>query len=592
MSLRASGATGSRARARRARTGLLVAVAVGISALFMAGLTAKAVVAHSSCSNSATVVNMAVSYDIAPAIEKIADSYNKLDDVAAGHCVQVQVSSGASATEASQIDGQTSMQGKTPFDAWIPDSSMWIDVARSRPVGAQVVQPTGADVAKSPLMLVTTQAIAAKTQIFTSQPSWGLLLPRNYGGPNADLGVTVDLPDPTGTSAGLATVVEVGRLLSAEFGTSPSERTAFARFGFSAQTLGDFDQPQALQAFVESTESLGTSAVTVASEQAVLAYDKASPKAPLAARYPTSVSSSLGSQELNYPYVITTTGRAEKQAAASFGKYLQTAYAQAVVRSYGFRSAANVPPMMPASFGLSDLQLQLASAPDAAQTVDSLQAWEKLGLGSRALVLIDVSPAMNQPDGLGTGSLEHELTQTALGGLALFPPSTQMGLWVIGKTSGVSQPYIPLVSVGSLTQDIGLINRRQQLEEIDATLSTSSNGTVALNDSILDAYKYMTKTYAADYTNAVIVMASGVDNAPGDISTAALLKQVQALHNSNKPIELFILEFGSASNLPALEQVAGATGGLAVQITDPVQIAKVFFAGVSQRLCDQGCAAP
>jgi hypothetical protein len=571
---------------------LLAAVAVAIAAAFMVGLTAKAVVARSSCSNQPTVVNLAASEDIAPAIETIANSYNKQNNSADGHCVEVQVNAGSSAVQASQIDGQTSLQGKPSFDAWIPDSSMWMDVARSRPVGAQVVQPSGQDVAKSPLMLVTTQAVAAKTQIFTSQPSWSLLLPASYGGPPANLGIGVDLPDPTGTSAGLAALVEVTRVLDQDYGDGPGSRASFSRFAFSSETLGDFDAPQALQGFVASVgPPFNHAAVTVASEQAVLAYDKANPKAPLAARYPTGVSSAYGSQELNFPFVVTTTNQAKVQAATAFGQYLQTGYAQTTIRYYGFRSADNAVAVMPASAGLSGLQLQVASPPTTAETDANLQAWDKLGLGSRDLVMFDISPAMNQPDGLGTGSLEEELSQSATGGLALFPPSTQMGLWVMGKTNGVSQPYTQLVSVGPLTEDLGLISRRQQMQEVDATLKTS-DGTQALNDSILAAYKYMTKTYAARYANAVVVLTSGVDSAAGDMSTTALVKQLKALYNPNKKVELILLMFGSQGNFASLEQIAGATGGLAVPITDPVQIAKVFFAAVSQRLCDQGCAAP
>jgi hypothetical protein len=161
----------------------------------------------------------------------------------------------------------------------------------------------------------------------------------------------------------------------------------------------------------------------------------------------------------------------------------------------------------------------------------------------------------------------------------------------MGKTTGVSQPVSQLVSVGPLTQDIGVVTRRQQIQGVDATLKTS-NGTQALNDAILAGYKYMTKTYQPRYSNALIVLTSGKDSAPGDMSTKALVDQLKALYNPTKKVGLFLLMFGSEGNFPALEQIANATGGLAVRITDPVQIAKVFFAGVSQRLCGQACAAP
>ena len=159
-----------------------MAVAVAIAAICMITMSAKAVIARASCSNAPVLVNVAVSYDIAPAIEDIARSFNNQNVTAAGRCIEVQVTEGDSATEASQIDGQASLGGAAPVDAWIPDSTLWVDVARTYPVGAQEVQPTGKSVARSPLLLVTTAAVAARTHVFDSPPTWSVLLPPAAGG--------------------------------------------------------------------------------------------------------------------------------------------------------------------------------------------------------------------------------------------------------------------------------------------------------------------------------------------------------------------------------------------------------------------------
>lgn len=554
----------------------------------MITMTARAVITRVSCSNTPVLVNVAVSADIAPAIQTIARSFNNQNVTAHGRCIQVQVTEGDSAAQASQIDGQASLGGLAPADAWIPDSSLWVDVARTYPVGAQNVQPTGRSVARSPLMLVTTARVAAQTHVFDTPPGWSVLLPPADGGPPGSLGLSVDLPDPTDSSSGLATLIQVSRLL----GNSSAARTAFTQFVFNSEATENFDSVSALQQFVDSTRPpFNRQAVTVASEQAVLGYDKTGPKAPLDARYPAGSGATLGSPELDYPYVLTTSKTVPLQAAADFGNYLQTSYAKSTIRYYGFRDASGVPDAMPSYAGLNSQPLQLASAPSASEAASNLQVWEKLGLGSRDLTLIDVSPAMNQPDGNGTQTLEQELTQTAARGLALFPDSTHMGLWEIGRSRSLSQPFNQLVSIGALPADYGVITRRAQLQQIIETLNPGT-GTLALNDAILAAYRNMTSTYAPSYANAVLVLTSGVDSAHGDMPLSALLTKLRALYSPGKKVEIVVLMLGQKGNFTALQEIATATGGVAYQISNPAEVGKIFIEAIAHRMCDQGCAAP
>lgn len=579
---------GRRGRSRRVGTAKLVALAIGVSAICMITMAANAVINKASCSNTPVLVNVAVSYDIAPAVQTVARAFNNQKVTASGHCVDVQITAGQSAAEASQIDGQASLGGMAPIDAWIPDSTLWVDVARTYPLGAQDVQPTGKSVARSPLMLVTTAAVEAKTRVFEVPPSWSVLLPPSYGGPPANLGLAVDLPDPTDTASGLATLIELSRVL----GDSAAGRTAFTKFVFTAESTEDFDSAGALQQFAQTTEPpVDRDAVTIASEQAVIAYDKANPKAPLEARYPGGASAALGSPELDYPYVLTTANAARLQGATAFGNFLQTSYAKSAIRYYGFRSSDGVPDAMPASAGLSSQPLQLASAPSTSEAASNLQAWEKLGIGSRDLALVDVSRAMNQLAAGTPLTLEQELSQTDSRGLALFPDSASLGLWEMGQSSSASTPYRQLVSIGPLPADYGVFTRRTQLEQLTYTLK-ARNGVLALHDAILAAYKQMTATYAPNYSNAVLVLTSGVDSARGDMSLSSLLSSLRSLYNPGKKVEIVVIMIGSQGNFSALQQIASATGGVAYQITNPYEIGKIFIEAVSQRLCDQGCAAP
>src|SRR6202034_3656461 len=110
------------------RVGLLVAIAVAVSAVLMAGLTAQAVMARTNCNDRPLVLNVAVSPDIAPAIQRVGQLFNKQSHVAGGRCVITQVRPEDPASVASVVDGQASRGGLPTSAAWIPDSRVWVVV--------------------------------------------------------------------------------------------------------------------------------------------------------------------------------------------------------------------------------------------------------------------------------------------------------------------------------------------------------------------------------------------------------------------------------------------------------------------------------
>ncbi len=599
---------------RGVRTGVLVGVAIAVAVACMVGLSAQAVANRAACSGGYTQVGVAVSNDIAPAIQTIASSFNKTRARAGGLCVRVHVSAAESSTTAAEIDGQSATTAPQPattapagskskpsktatahlpagIDAWIPDSILWVDEVNSFAQGAMVLTNPNISVAKSPLVIVTTQSVADASgmQAFAGPVSWRILLPPGFGGPPSYLGLTVELPDPTVSAVGLATAIEVTK----EINTLRYARTTFTNFVNDSETTENTDSVPALANFVSTTKSLGRRAVTVASEQAVLAYDKARPAAPLVARYPTGMTSSLGTPELDYPYVLTTSAAQQKQAAEAFGTYLESPYAQSVVRYYGFRSANGVPDAMPTSTGLSTQPLQVASALTYSNETSTMSDWTRLGLGSRDMVLLDVSPAMNAPSGLPGVNLEDELAVTAQRGLNLFPASTHMGFWIIGAAGSTpANPADQMISLGGLTQDYGLTTRKQQLLGIVGKLPAAPKGNLLLYDSIWQAYQKMTASYSPDDGNAVVVLTAGIDG-KGDMTASQLMDKLKTKYNPNKKVEVVILMFGSNQKIfDTLNTIAVSTGGGAYEVQNPSQIKRIFDEAWAQRLCEQSCTTP
>jgi hypothetical protein len=334
--------------------------------------------------------------------------------------------------------------------------------------------------------------------------------------------------------------------------------------------------------------------VTVTTEQAVLTYDAVHHDQPLAARYPSSGSTALGTPELDYPYVVTSTDPAKLAAAREFEATLEQGYTASIVRYDNFRSGDGVTGTLPASDGLAQQPLQVATptVPGEAQT--DMQAWQRLQISSRDLVLIDVSSAMATPSGIPGLTLEQELTDTASLGLELFPDSAQIGDWQFADKLNGSLPYKVLVPVGPLPAEVGLISRRQQLQEINVSLHPLPGTPAAINNTILAGYQQMLASYQPNDANAVIVMTAGVAKAPGDLSAAALASKLRAMYNPNRRVELIILQLGTAGNFPALQKIATAGGGAAYLISDPTQVGKVFFEAIARRICatQGGCAVP
>jgi Bacterial extracellular solute-binding protein/von Willebrand factor type A domain len=586
---KAGGAGGPGPAGRKARfsTGGLVAIAVVFSLVLLAGLSVQAVAAHASCSSSPLLLNVAVNDDLAPAVAQVAQNFNKQQHTAGGRCVTVQVTEQPAATVAARLDGQSNVPGQAAVQAWIPDSSLWVDVARSYPKGAQAIRPTGTEVAESPLMTVMARTVANETHAFNSPAGWNVLLPAAAGGPPAGLHLKVAIPDPSESAAGLATLVELSRLL----GSGATARAAFTSFVLSAESTQQFASPTSLASFVSTAGApLHSRDVTVTSEQAVIAYDRANPAQTLAAQYPTGLQAKLGTATLDYPFVLTTSDATEQDAARQFEQSLRQPYATAVIRYAGFRTANGVADATPASFRLSTQVLQQAAAASASEAQTNLEVWGKLELGSRLLVLIDTSESMGIPDGAGHQTLAQETAQTSTIGLSLFPDSTQIGLWEIADNLTGSQPYQQLVPIGPLPAELGLITRRQELQQIDEGMHPDGKP-LQLNDAILAAYRAMTAAYRPHYSNAVIVLTAGVDNGPGDMSAAELEAQVRKLFNPQRPVQILIDQIGTAGQFAPLQSVAALTGGAAYEVHKPSEIGQVFIESFSHRLCTPSCAA-
>ncbi len=582
----------ARRRKRRLRTRSLVFIAVLSCLTLMIGRGSAQLVSQLDCANQPLVINVAVSTDIAPAIDEIAGVFNRQQHQTGGRCIAVQVDAGSPAEAAGQIDGQHRSPNQPEINAWIPDSSLWVDEVRDVATGARDVNPAGFSVARSPLMIVMPATAAARTPAF-AKDGWRLLLPHAAGGPASPGDLRVDLPDPSQSAAGLAALIEVSRLL----GTGKEAQLKFTKFAHASAVTSYFDDPASLTSFVSlAAAPLNGDPVTVTTEQAVLAYDAANPHQPLAALYPSGKNIALGSPELDYPYVLLTTStNAQIAGASAFGQMLRTGYAASVIRFAGFRSAGQAPgrpDKFARSYGLDSQLLQVATPATTIEAPTALQSWNKLSTGSRDLTMVDVSANMAKSSLAGGPTYMQQLSQAAALGLQLFADTSNLGLWEFSSNLNGSRPYKQLVSIGPLPSQLGVLSRRTELTHIASNLTPTTNSEVALYGSILAGYKYLLKTYQPKYFNAEVVLGSGIENDPHDITAEDLIKRLTKLSNPARKVVVIMIVFGAQPNFPELEQIAAATGGQAYEITKPAQVDEVFYQALAQRLCDPSCLAP
>ena len=570
-------------RGRRGSTVPLLLVAAAVSAIVFAGLAARDVMSWARCSVHPVVVHVAVPGEIEPAIQRLGRFFNSEHQLVSGRCAQVTVR----ATSPAEVTAALARGGGSGVDAWIPDSTLWLDIAGSSPAAARLIHPSGMIAARSPLVIAMSRAVAAGVPAFRAPVNWNFLLPQAIGGPSHALGLRVQFPDPTQSAAGLATLIHFRR----QFGYGGRHaRAELARFILNVQVVppagaGGSAPSLAALARPASPGAAPGNRVTVTSEQSVVMFDRSHPGEPLAVRYPAA-----GTYQLTYPYVLTTADRLTQAAARAFGTVLRSPYGAAYMRYEGFRTATGEADAWPSSYGLARSTPHLLPQPGPAQAGQALRAWGRVNLGTRVLALNDVSSVMATPIGPGGPALEQVLSRTAVRSLARFPANTQIGVWAFASHLHGSLPYKQIMSVGPIQSPFGLVTRRLQIQRFAASGTTVPTG-AALYGTILAGYKTLVASYQPGYVNAVIVLTAGVENAPGDISGARLVHELSRLYDRRQRIQVIVIMLGRAGDFGVLQQVAAATHGKAYQVTQPGQVGRIFYHAFGRRICAPNCPA-
>jgi hypothetical protein len=554
----------------------------------LAGCLAAVAVAGllSSCSATSAGGCVEIGVAVTPELEPLA-THNAagFDGTVDGRCVTVKVRSLGSSHGAAVLTGQEADQDLGRPDAWIPDSSLWIPLARSTPQGAANVAPTGASVASSPLVFALSAKVAAKLpKKGRTGPSWAGLLPGKVGAESAAPSPSApafELADPATTTAGLGTLLALHR--SAPHGARGLAPFAISLYGFQFHTTPD------VSSLVSDIADARKPATGVVPEQAVWAQNAADPDDPLVALHPAQ-----GTVYLDYPYVSTTTDRTRAKAVAAFGRTLRTPAAQTAIGAAGFRTPGHA-----AGEGLrravpgADGTPATLTLPAADVTAKVRRMWSRIVLGSQLLVLLDVSPSMgDQVPGTGLSRI-RAITKVAAQGLQLFGPSTDNGLWLFATKLDGARDYRPVVPLARLDAVHRGKTQRQRLQETYATAQPQPNTRTGLYDSILAAYEYMKTKYAPNRNNFIVVFTDGKDYDPGaGISLDTLLERIRRDSDPARPVAIIPIAFGKDVDPAALDKIAKLTRSEAFVTVDPGQIQQIFLKMLIRITCDTDCPVP
>ena len=582
-----TGGYGTRRKQKRSKTALIgpMAGAVGLALLLGVGVYAFAANGGGCADEDAITLNVAAAPDIHPAVVKAATRFNEARNEAAGKCVKANVTSAEPASITTLLSGQGVATGanKRP-DVWIPDTSLWTSIVSASPKGKQSIQTTKTSLASSPIVVGLPQTLATqlKQQGITATPSWDNLL--KAAGGTAGGGVTKNqmipagsvrllVPDPARNGAGMGALMVTNTLLT----NDPNREAIFTGI---VRTVRESMLPTVNAQFAQFRKGrTGKQPISLSSEQALWNYNRKSPAEPAVALYPVE-----GTLSMDYPFTVTTSDSAKKEAARVFERAMNTEATRNDVRAEGFRSPdGKAPDGFNAELGVSPSRPRQLPVPKATEVAGVMQAWAKLTLGLRMLTLIDVSGSMLEEVAPGTSRLQA-IAQVSQGGLSMMSDDTELGQWFFTTNLDGNKDWKETVSMGPLGQRIGSVTRRQLVLSNLQKMRPVPTGDTGLYDTMLAAYKYMNDSFKPEFGNSILLLTDGKNDDPNGPSLKETLSKLKQMRDPNKPIQVNMIGFGPGVDRNELEQIARATGGATAVAQTPQEISKIFLQMLSRRI--------
>jgi len=566
---RASGSRSHRRRPARRRRPLLGALAALLVFALVAGLAltwpfgGSPDAAGETCEGG-TVVRVAADPQVARLVDDVLSSAGTDDDAA---CVAVRVTSRRSSEVASEVSRRTGQGFSAPLpDIWVPDSSLWLAVARRTDVGTRRVVGQPRSVVTSPTVIAMQRDAAEDLGWPSEQPGWSTLTADGSG-------LRVAMTDPAKDAPGLASLLGVQSAGSSAAGGAGAALAGFART-VSVPVLGDDDPLQSVAS--------GDWDATPTTEQEVVAHNAGADGAELVAVYDGSTPTAA-----DFPVVVLDADaagglpRATARAVAGLRAALLAPDAQERFAEAGFRTGeGRLSEDLGPEQGVLRAAGSLPSPPSDDRVNGVLEAWSGLGRRGRVLVAIDESGSMagRLPGSRLTKSdLAKRALTVAVGAVA---PDSDMGLWSF--TSSRGRDHDVLVPLGPVSGQVDGTTRRAALARAVARLRPEVGGGTGLYDTTLAAFRTASDSYAYGRLNAVLVITDGQNDDPGSISLTRLLDSLRREYDGVRPVRIITIAYGADADVSVLQRIADVTGGATYRTVEAGDVGPLFAKALAE----------
>jgi Ca-activated chloride channel homolog len=580
-----------RGRGRVATVSLLVVVMVAIGLVItFGGLTAVRRVVD-ACSGVPLTITVAVDPEYAQTFESLAQAWTATRPIVEGECYGATVESKSSADVASTLGpGWVPQRDGARPQAWIPESSLWLTVAGSRPDAATILPQQTTSVASSPVVMAVRQPLARAMGWPDHKPSWSDVIgafadPKVWtaaGHPEWGM-LRIGITDPASSTAGLAFVLSI---LDPSGSGHVDQQRFVAGLGLT-RVIGALAPDTATFLAAQSpTAPSGPNSIVAAFpalERDVATFDADEPMADLVPVYDDH-----DPLVADYPYAILSGAwvtAADRAAAAAFGQYLLSTPAQAVLGLDGLRGpddTVGTQNILSADRGFA-VTIGTRRATPSAQALSQIVAdWANLQRQVNLLALLDTSGSMIAPIP-GTNLTRLGLLQeTAATGFSLLPSTMSIGLWEFSVRPSDPGEYREVVPFGPLRGDVGSLPRPQALAEAIPRLH--AEGFTPLYDTVYAAFHYMQQQWSPGSTNSVLLITDGYNELDGGLNLDDLIGKLVAEQQPDKPVQVVCIGMGSEADVAALTSIAQATGGKAFAAEDSASAIQTLILAFTGRL--------
>ncbi|MFC7485223.1 substrate-binding domain-containing protein [Knoellia sp. CPCC 206453] len=476
----------------------------------------------------------------------------------ANPCHRYEVTGLRSSSVASRI-----RQGRAP-DAWIADSSVWLDQTTAGSTGSAVRADwvSGGSLAHSPVVLANP--VQSKDRFSGQLTSWTDLV-------NKDGAIHLANPhlDTASRLAFLASRGDAPTTKDVEAGQRIILLSRFAATG-AADLLAGVQDP---------TKSNTTrSEPFPLSEQALAAYAKTAP-GTLVAVTPRS-----GTLSMDYPWVpAPNLSPALKETADAGFRALTSAGAVDAFTQAGFRTDDDAGG--PTIDGAAPASVTAPTPMAAAARLDALRQWDVLKADARMLAIVDVSGSMTTVAKDTGGKTRAKVAQESLiTAVQKLPDGSQVGGWIFSTDKGgKGKDWAPIAPVARLDEPEGQGTHREAIVGALNKFPSYISGDTGLYDTTAAAFDEMTKTYDAEYFNSVVIVTDGKNDDPGGgLSLDQLLAKIKKDHDPARPVRIITIGMGEADT-KVLKTISAATGGTSYTANTSDDLLTVFVQALLAR---------